>query len=327
MSTLQTRENLVKITTAARLSGIRVETLRAWDNRGQLKPVQRVGNTRYYTADQVSRMTSLNTLIQSGVGYTIGELCRKNDDELQSLVSELHETSELTPALNKPSANRAVVVGWRLMSLRDKNLEGDDVHTIAPNIEDIEAFYDYLRRIDHDGLKTVVVELPSLWDLNLIKEFRERLDKFNQTDCHVIAVSFLNDPGSFEHYRDQAKQIGVSLLDGSTLVWQDILDEIRNNLAIRHEILDPESGIPPRELARLARSNQRIAGVAVADLADLYQRVYDITGLAQRETADRQTIGEGIEQVAEKLKDVYKELESCLDLVREFSSAVEDHDT
>lgn len=326
MSITETRQNLVKITSAARLSGIRVETLRAWDNRGQLKPVQRVGNTRYYTQDQVARMTSLNTLIRSGVGYSIGELCGKTDDELQVLVSELHATAELTPELNEPSVNRAVVVGWRLMSLRDKSIENDDIHTIAPNIEDVEAFYSYLRRIDHDGLKTVVVELPSLWDLKFIKNFRDRVDQFNQTDCHVIAVSFLNDPGSFEHYRNQASQIGVSLLDGSNITWQNILDEIKNNLAIRHEILDPESRVPPSDLARLARSNQRIAGVAVADLVDLYQKVYDITGLAQRETAQQQPIGKGVKQVADKLRDIYEELESCIDLVRNFRVTSDDLD-
>lgn len=326
MSTTQTRQNLVKITTAARLSGIRVETLRAWDNRDQLKPVQRVGNTRYYTQEQVARMTSLNTLIQSGIGYTIGELCGKTDGEIHALVADLHQSTALPQVLDQPTSSRAVVVGWRLMLLRDKTIEDDVVRTIAPNIEDVESFYDYLRRVDHDGLKTVVVELPSVWDIKFLKDFRERVDQFNQTDCHVIAVSYLNDPVSFESYREQAEAIGMSLLDGSDITWQRIIDEIKNNLALRHEILDPASRVPSSDLSRLARSSQRIAGVAVADLAHLYQTVYDMTGLAQREIAHQPSLDEGVQQVADKLKDVYEELESCLDLIRNLSLNSKDLD-
>ena len=42
------------------------------------------------------------------------------------------------------------------------------------------------------------------------------------------------------------------------------------------------------ELARLARSKHRMAGVAAKDLVELYQRAADMCGLAQRELARHQ---------------------------------------
>ena len=300
------------------MSGIRVETLRAWDNRGQLEPVQRVGNTRYYTSAQVERMKSLNTLIQSGAGYAIGDLCVKSDDELQALVSDLYTTSELPPAPEIRRSSSAVVVGWRLMQLRDPSIENDDVRTVAPNIDDVEAFYDYLRRLDHDGLKMAVVELPSIWNVNYIKELRKKIDSLNQSDCHVIAVSFMNDPETFENDRDDAKQIGVSLLDGAALTWPKVLDEINSTLVIRNEVIGEATvKVSAAELARLASSDERVAGIAVAEIAGLYQKMADITGLAKRE-ADRTAIShqDSANLLTHHLQAVFTELEACLDVVR-----------
>ena len=139
MSNIETRQNLVKISTASHLSGIRVETLRAWDKRGQLEPTQRVGNTRYYTTEQVERMKALNTLIQSGIGYTIGELCLKDDRELNQLVAQLHESPGLHVAPESAENVKIVVAGWRLAELRDTTIEEEPYKTVAPNLDDVEA--------------------------------------------------------------------------------------------------------------------------------------------------------------------------------------------
>ncbi len=321
MSAIETRQNLVKISTASHLSGIRVETLRAWDKRGQLEPRQRVGNTRYYTTDQVERMKALNTLIRSGIGYSIGELCVKSDDEIQQLVSELHQAPGLHAAPEVTSSSRVVVVGWRLTLLRDVNLENEQLRTAAPNIDDIEAFLQYLRRLEHDGLDIAVIELPSTWDMNYINDLREKIDALNHSDCHVIAVSYLNDPASFHEYEQEAHQKGVSLLDGTDLTWDVVLNEIRAVQTMRHEATDDSTlSMTTSELARLSMSTQRIAGVAVADIVDLYQRTSDIRGLAQREIS-RQLFADNMQvnRFVDQLRAVHGELAECLALVREVS--------
>ena len=320
MSSLETRQNLVKISTASHLSGIRVETLRAWDKRGQLEPIQRVGNTRYYTPDQVERMKALNVLIQSGIGYSIGELCTKSDDEIHQLVAQLHASPGLhvTPELS--STSRIVVVGWRLMDLRDTKFENDELQTVAPNIEDVETFFRYLKRLEHDGLDAAVIELPSAWDLDYIDWLRTQIDEFDHSDCHLITVSFLNDPDSFRQYQNEAKQKGVSLLDGSSdLTWETVLTEIKHALTMRNEAVgDSNVSLSASELARLAKSTHRIAGIAVADVVSLYQSVADMRGLAQRETT-RQLLPNDphATRFVEQLRSIHGELTECLTFIRE----------
>ncbi len=329
MSTLETRQNLVKISTASHLSGIRVETLRAWDKRGQLQPIQRVGNTRYYTTEQVERMKALNTLIQSGIGYSIGELCLKSDDALKQLVAQLHASPGLhvTPEMNTDA--KVVVAGWRLDEIRDTTIESEPIRTVAPNLDDIEAFLQYLKRLDHAGLDIAIVELPSGWDLNYINKLRGQIDEFNHPDCHVIGVSFLNNPTTFEQYQKDAQQKGVSLLDGDDLSWDAVLDEIKNVLAVRNEVSDVSStAFPSRELARLARSSHRVAGIAVADIVNLYQHLADMCGLAEREALQQLTPNDGLaKHLVDQLHSVHSEIAEILMFARESTenqSKVED---
>ena len=319
MTAVDTRQNLVKISTASHLSGIRVETLRAWDKRGQLEPTQRVGNTRYYTTEQVERMKALNTLIQSGIGYTIGELCLKSDNELHQLVSELHASPGLHVIPESNENAKIVVAGWRVVELRDTTIEDDQHRTVAPNLDDVEAFLTYLKRLDHAGLDIAIIELPSGWDLEYIHALRDQIDDLNHSDCDVIAVSFLNNPASFHRYQKEAKQKGVSLLDGDNLAWDAVLSEIKSVLAMRNQATDASpSTLSSGELARIARSNHRIAGVAVTDLVNLYQHIEDMCGLAHREVAQQPTPNDTLAtQLVKQLRTVHADLGQCLLFVRE----------
>lgn len=319
MSDTLSRQNLVKISTASHRSGVRIETLRAWDNRRQVQPTRRVGNARYYTEQQVERITAMNTLIQSGLGYTIGDLCEKTDDEIHQLVADLHENPSLRAVTHSNDTPAAVIVGWRLMGLRDTALEQNSVRTIAPNLQDAEAFFEYLRRLDHDGLQMAFIELPCDWNLNYINELRDKVDALNQSDCHIVCVSFYNDPASFERYSQEAQQRGVSLLDGEKLNWQGVLDEINNVLVMRREtVADPATLISASELARLSSSATRISGVAITDIVRLYQLAADMVGLAKREAGNDVLDGESRpHQMTQRLNTAYAELVSCVELARE----------
>lgn len=321
MATVNTRQSLVKISTASHMSGIRVETLRAWDKRGQFEPTQRVGNTRYYTTAQVERMKALNTLIQSGVGYTIGELCHKDDQDLYELVAQLHASPGLHVPPESTEQAKVVVAGWRVAELRDTTIEEELNKTVAPNLDDVEAFLRYLKRLDHAGLDIAIIELPSVWDLDYIQALRGHVDELNHPDCHVIAVSFLNNPTSFPQYQKEAKQKGVSLLDGDDLTWEFVLGEINSVLAMRNRVSDASSTtLSPGELARLSRSKQRAAGIAVADLANLYQHIEDMCGLAQREAGQQMTPNDSLAtHLLDQLRSVHGELAECLLFVRELT--------
>lgn len=74
-------EDLYKIGAVARRTGITPECLRAWERRYGLQPAERAGKTRFYSASQVERLTTVKTLLDQG--HPISQLIQLTDDELQ----------------------------------------------------------------------------------------------------------------------------------------------------------------------------------------------------------------------------------------------------
>ncbi|MDE0659674.1 MAG: MerR family transcriptional regulator [Gammaproteobacteria bacterium] len=74
-------EDVYKIGAVARRTGISPECLRAWERRYGLTPAQRAGKTRFYSASQVDRLTSVKALLDQG--HPISQLIQLSDDELQ----------------------------------------------------------------------------------------------------------------------------------------------------------------------------------------------------------------------------------------------------
>ena len=74
-------EDLYKIGAVAKRTGITPECLRAWERRYGLEPAERAGKTRFYSASQVERLTTVKTLLEQG--HPISQLIQLDDDELQ----------------------------------------------------------------------------------------------------------------------------------------------------------------------------------------------------------------------------------------------------
>ena len=74
-------EDLYKIGAVARRTGISPECLRAWERRYGLEPAERAGKTRFYSASQVERLSTVKSLLDQG--HPISQLIRLTDDELQ----------------------------------------------------------------------------------------------------------------------------------------------------------------------------------------------------------------------------------------------------
>lgn len=318
----ETEQKLVKISTAAQLSGIRVETLRAWDKRKQLIATRRIGNTRYYTQEQVKQMQSLNALIKSGVGYSIGELCSKSIAELNELVDELHSNPHLHAAPVMPNKDAALIVGWRLMQKRDTSIEDDQTRTSAPNLLDLESFYEFLQLKDNDVVKVAVIELPATWDHAMLEQIRRQVDDLNQAECELIGVCLKANPDHFEADKTSAQRHGISLVDGNDLQWKDVLEEIKATRKIHGEsVQDTSSRVDREQLFRLINSDVRVCGVAVADVARLYAELEDLAGLCSRESS-RQQFDSSAPAILAHLNSALVELESCLEIVSDLESAV-----
>jgi len=74
-------DDLYKIGAVAKRTGISPECLRAWERRYGLEPAERAGKTRFYSASQVVRLTSVKALLDQG--HPISQLIHLSDDELQ----------------------------------------------------------------------------------------------------------------------------------------------------------------------------------------------------------------------------------------------------
>ena len=74
-------DDLYRIGTAAELSGVAVERLRAWERRYGLAPAFRSGRTRFYSKDQVARLTLIRQLIDQG--HPVSSIVQLSDEQLR----------------------------------------------------------------------------------------------------------------------------------------------------------------------------------------------------------------------------------------------------
>lgn len=75
-------DDLYRIGTVAKLTGVSVERLRAWERRYGLSPSHRAGKIRFYSRDQVERLRRIRTLTDSG--QAISSLIDLTDEQLSA---------------------------------------------------------------------------------------------------------------------------------------------------------------------------------------------------------------------------------------------------
>jgi DNA-binding transcriptional MerR regulator len=86
------------ISEMAAYSGVKVVTIRAWENRyGALTPTRSEGNTRYYSGEQLRRLLNIVTLLEAN--GRVSEVCSLNDGELFRRVRDLDD-----PGTNKEAS-------------------------------------------------------------------------------------------------------------------------------------------------------------------------------------------------------------------------------
>ena len=88
-------DDLYRIGTVAKLTGIAVERLRAWERRYGLVPAHRSGKTRFYDASQLARLKKIKQLIDAG--HPISTLVNLDDAQLDERL-QVRETVAMQPA-------------------------------------------------------------------------------------------------------------------------------------------------------------------------------------------------------------------------------------
>ena len=141
--------DLFKIGAVAKRTGVSPECLRAWERRYGLEPAQRAGRTRFYSAEQVDRLTSIKGLLDQG--HPISQIIGLDSAELER---RLHP-----PRLHTQSRRgvRVGVVGGRLVQAYRK-AEHAKIKPIAEwaTLADVEA--EGVR----PQLDSIVIHIPSL---------------------------------------------------------------------------------------------------------------------------------------------------------------------
>ena len=83
-STHLSETELYRIGTVAKLTGISVECLRAWERRHGLAPAEREGRTRYYSRTQLKRLEKIKALTEDG--HPISSLVELSEEQLDARI-------------------------------------------------------------------------------------------------------------------------------------------------------------------------------------------------------------------------------------------------
>ncbi len=201
-TTSSTTPNLYRIGTVARLTGISVECLRAWERRYGLQPAQRQGNARFYSAAQLRRLQRIKTLLDQG--HPISSLVELSGEQLHA---RLQLRSSTTDHRRLPQVG---LVGPDLLLLEQQSQDADTAE-ICQRWVSLEDFCNS-RALERAQLDLVAVQLPSLnpEELHLVRDAAP--------DCRILALyQFASDQALA-----QAQQLGVQPL-AWPLSWQALL--------------------------------------------------------------------------------------------------------
>lgn len=162
-------DDLYRIGTIANLTGIAVERLRAWERRYGLEPAHKAGKTRFYSREQLERLTLIKRLIDQG--HPISTLVELDEEQLTGRLAT-QRNARLTPASTG-------LIGPNLLVLEQQ--QGDagrlDVRGRWANVD---AFLE--DQTGTEALEVMVVQLPVL-----LTETVDKVARF-QPQARLVAV-------------------------------------------------------------------------------------------------------------------------------------------
>jgi DNA-binding transcriptional MerR regulator len=167
-----TEPELYRIGTVAKLTGISVECLRAWERRHGLEPAQRDGRTRYYNRGQLKRLEKIKALTEDG--HPISSLVELSEEQLDARIDITR------PRASPHRLPQVGLVGPNLMILEQEAQDSDlaEVNQRWVSIEDFVGS----RVAERAQLDVIAVQIPSLNADNLLRIRRAA------PDCRLLVV-------------------------------------------------------------------------------------------------------------------------------------------
>ena len=249
--------DLYKIGAVAKRTGVSPECLRAWERRYGLEPAQRAGRTRFYSAEQVDRLTSIKGLLDQG--HPISQIIGLDSAELER---RLHP-----PRLRSQSRRgRIGVIGSQLIHAyrtaeRAKIKPSAEWATLA----DLEADQGALPQLDG-----IVIYLPSLEPQRI-----EQLEDIYPSARIVVAFRYAT-AADLEGFRE----------DGYALLRWPAHWEAVEDLVVASQSLLPAAAAEriysDEELSHIRLAASSAAGECCGDLAELIGTLNDFAAHARR---------------------------------------------
>ena len=228
-------DELYRIGTVAQLTQISVERLRAWERRYGLAPAHRAGKTRFYSADQVTRLTKIKRLIDAG--QPISSLVELTDEQLDERQVS-HQAVTAQPASTG-------LIGPNLLVLEQQ--QGEDLRIrISARWANMEAFERDRRGVDK--LDAVVVQLPVL--------NQEPLATI--TELYPAAQIVALYQFATANHISAVEELGIP-----TLKWPAPWQEIEATVASVHRLADAQGRATRRRF-----SDEELVAIAASTLSD-----------------------------------------------------------
>jgi DNA-binding transcriptional MerR regulator len=190
-------EDLYRIGTVAKLTGIAVERLRAWERRYDLEPARRAGKIRYYDGGQLKRLQLIKQLLDQG--HPISSLIHLHSEQLKQRLGHLRKVT------TEPA--RVGLAGPNLLTLetREDAERRIDVHARWPNIEAL------LSDSEIEPLDVLVVQMPVL-----LRDRVADLERHAGSSRVVVVYQFSTDK-----HLEAVRAQGTECLHWPA-AWQDI---------------------------------------------------------------------------------------------------------
>jgi DNA-binding transcriptional MerR regulator len=194
---------LYRIGTVAKLTGISVECLRAWERRHGLAPAEREGRTRYYSRSQLKRLEKIKALTEDG--HPISSLIELSEEQLDARIGITR------PRVSPHRLPQIGLIGPNLMILEQEAGDSDlaEVNQRWVSIDDFVGS----RAAERAQLDVVAVQIPSLNADNLQRVRRAA------PDCRLLAIYQF---ASREALSQAVEQHGATTL-AWPLTWDDLM--------------------------------------------------------------------------------------------------------
>ena len=186
---------LYRIGTVAKLTGITVECLRAWERRHGFEPAERDGRTRYYSHDQLKRLEKIKVLIEDG--HPISSLVELTDEQLDARMGIAR------PRITPHRLPQVGLVGPNLLIL-EQGAEESDLAEVSQRWVSIEDFVSS-RAAERAQLDVIAVQIPSL-NADVLQRVRRAAP-----DCRLLAV--------YQFASREALSLAASKHAASPLAW------------------------------------------------------------------------------------------------------------